>query len=53
METVKLSKSNIRRVTLQEKLTMKAMYDEGFTLQSIADYTNKSISTVKRHIYNW
>lgn len=43
----------IRRVKLQEKLTMKAMYDEGFTLQAIANYTGKSLSTVKRHVYNW
>ena len=44
---------NIRRVKLQEKLTMRAMYDEGYTLKAIAEYTGKSLSTVKRHIYNW
>ena len=48
-----MSKPNIRRVTLQQKLTMKALYDEGYTLQSIADYTGKSLTTVKRHIYGW
>ena len=42
---------NIRRVTLQQKLTMKAMYDEGYTLQAIANYVGKSLTTVKRHIY--
>ena len=47
------NKPNIRRVKLHEKLTMKALYDEGYTLKFIAEYTNKSLTTVKRHIYDW
>lgn len=53
MANSKESTPNIRRVKLQEKLTMKAMYDEGYTLQAIAEYVGKSLTTVKRHIYDW
>lgn len=53
MATIQLNKRGIRRTTLQQKLTMKGMYDEGYTLASIAEYTGKSLSTVKRVVYDW
>ena len=48
---MKMEKPNIRKVTLQQKLTMLAMYQEGYMLKDIADYVGKSLTTVKRHVY--
>ena len=52
MGTFRSETPSIRKVTLQEHLTMLAMYEAGYMLKDIAAYTGKSISTVKRHVYS-
>lgn len=41
------------RVQEFEKNVITDMRVRGYSLQQIADYTARSLSTVKRYVYNW